>query len=165
MKKANAIRLNRNFARIFIIGLALLVLISACSAANPGVTQGPILTPAPTQSGTSQPLDKVVITWQRDGGIAGFCDRITIRSGGIAQVSSCKQNSTRVIVLAADKLGQLNQWLKNLKGFTYQHADQAVADAMSINLVFSGDGIKEATESDRQAILDLVSQIATQSNP
>lgn len=165
MKKANAIGLNRNFARIFIIGLALLALISACSAASPGVTQGPILTPAPTQSGTTQPPDKVVITWQRDGGIAGFCDRITILSGGIAQVSSCKQNSTRVVVLAADKLGQLNQWLKDFKEFTYQHMDQAVADAMSINLVFSGEGTKEATDADRQAILDLLSQIAAQTNP
>jgi hypothetical protein len=146
--------------------IAFVVLLSAvaCAPAVLNATPIPVSTSPAIPPVSTPPSDSPVVKWHRDGGIAGFCDVVSIYSNGNAQVSSCKTKNPAEVVLTSAQLGQLKNWLANLKDFSIQQKDDAVADAMTVNLVFSGSGSSEATDYDRQSILSFVSEIALQAN-
>ncbi len=105
---------------------------------------------------------EVVITYHREGGIAGFCDDIVIYASGLAKVTSCKFNKETEVTLTAAQKQTINQWLKSFQGFNYEHTDPATADAMTITLKFSGQGQTQPSDADIQAMLSLLSAIAAQ---
>jgi hypothetical protein len=98
----------------------------------------------------------LAFTWHREGGIAGFCDDVTVYVSGEVYLASCQHAEPENLGrgrLNADQLEQVYAWLDGLKNFEYEQRDKAVADAMTLRLVFSGAGTREATEADRQAII------------
>ncbi len=111
------------------------------------------------------PLPKgqqVVISYHREGGIAGFCDDVIIYITGKAKITSCKSNTETGVTLTAAQSATVSQWLKSFKAFDYQHTDPATADAMTITLQFSGNGQAQPSDADIQAILSFLSAIAVQ---
>ncbi len=111
------------------------------------------------------PVSRIpVITYHREGGIAGFCDDVIIYSAGTAKITSCKTTKAAEITLPSDQMDTISQWLNKFQGFNYSHTDPATADAMTINLKFSGNGQSQASDADIQAMLSLLSQIAVQYN-
>jgi len=141
--------------------IVLIVLFGVELTSQPTLLQSSV--PPSGQPQSTPVSDTPVITWQRDGGIAGFCDKVTIYTSGKAHVVSCKSSNTADILLSSDQLRLLNDWKTSLKGFTYSHKDDSVADAMSISLVFAGTGLNEGTDGDFQAISSFVSSVAIQS--
>ncbi len=112
------------------------------------------IAPAP---GSSAPdtSDAVVITWHREGGIAGFCDDLTVYGNGTVVAASCKGNQSKELGrkdLTADQLKQLVAWVNTLKSFQSDQTDPAVADAMTIRMSFTGAGTTSPTDADRMAI-------------
>lgn len=105
-----------------------------------------------------------VITYHREGGIAGFCDDVFIYANGKAKISSCKSSLSTEVILNETQLASLTQWLDKFEEFDYQHKDPAVADAMSVSLKLIGNGQNPASDADIQSILALMSQLVLQTN-
>jgi len=96
----------------------------------------------------------IALTWHREGGIAGFCDNLTVYASGEAQASGCGPNAQPAAdVLSPDERAQLDQWLAAFGAVMVTHADPATADAMKTTLALSGAGAGQPTEADRQAML------------
>ncbi len=104
----------------------------------------------------------LAFAWHREGGIAGFCDDLSVYVTGHVFASSCKGDSQTDLGrarLTAEQLKQLFAWVDGLKGFEFEQTDPATADALTIRVVFSGTGSAEATDADRQAIQDFAAEL------
>jgi hypothetical protein len=107
----------------------------------------------------------LALAWHREGGVAGFCDDVTVYLTGDVYASSCKGGTATnlgVKRLNAQQLAQLYEWVDGLKNFEFEHTDPATADAMTIRMVFTGSGAAEASDSDKQAMQDFASHLAFQ---
>ena len=134
------------------------LVLGACSPANPQPKGG--------DQGNSQPTGSapVALEWSREGGIAGFCDNLLISTDGQAVLSNCQKESPVEVgrtQLDADQLALLQDKLQKLKPFDFEQSDAATADAMTVKLKFNGNGSAEASDADKQALLDLASSLAT----
>ncbi|MEJ2212196.1 MAG: hypothetical protein P8129_24670, partial [Anaerolineae bacterium] len=102
------------------------------------------------------------LTWHREGGIAGFCDDLSIDAAGMVDTSSCAADPSGTVShgrLDAARLAQLQRWIETLRPFEVEQSDGAVADAMTIRLNFTGQGTAEPTEAERTAILEFASEV------
>ncbi|MBP6786128.1 MAG: hypothetical protein KA170_00965 [Candidatus Promineofilum sp.] len=88
------------------------------------------------------------LEWRREGGIAGFCDVVTVLAG-TATVSNCATDPPKVVneVTLTNEQSQLMlTWLEEVASFEHEQSDDAVADSMSIVLTFEGQGDNKATD-------------------
>jgi hypothetical protein len=126
-----------------ILGLAL----AACGPAagpQPGSTAGP---------------DDALLTWHREGGLAGFCDELAILGDGRVVVSTCRVGDDAVLgegTLTAGQRAQLDEWLSRLDVLEIEETDPATADAMTVRLTLAGRGAAQVTDRELQAIRDYV---------
>ncbi|MCA9865983.1 MAG: hypothetical protein KIS95_10690 [Anaerolineae bacterium] len=108
--------------------------------------------PGPTEEiikGDEEGLEAVRggLEWRREGGIAGFCDVVTVLAG-TATVSNCATDPPQVvgeITLTNEQSQLMLTWLEEVASFEHEQSDGAVADSMSIVLTFEGQGDNEAT--------------------
>ncbi|MFO7661611.1 MAG: hypothetical protein R6X18_03350 [Chloroflexota bacterium] len=101
-------------------------------------------------------------TWQRVGGIAGFCDVVIITADGMGTVQSCHTQPPEIrgeIPLTTDQTARLNDWVQRFGSFTHEESDPAVADAMTITIVFTGRGRDQPIEPDFQAMENLALEV------
>jgi hypothetical protein len=100
----------------------------------------------------------VALTWKRSGGIAGFCDNMTIYLSGEVQATSCKsgdimQKPLSELVSPAE-MTVLNDWISKYGTVTIDASDPAgVADRMIVNLKLIGTGTQQLTSKDAQQLL------------
>lgn len=94
--------------------------------------------------------DDQLFHWHREGGIAGFCDDVTIVSMTTASVSSCRARPPAFfadVQLTADEQAALSEWLATYDTDTYEQADPATADAMVIAIQIYGEGSATPNEA------------------
>ncbi|CUS05772.1 exported protein of unknown function [Candidatus Promineifilum breve] len=99
--------------------------------------------------------------YRREGGIAGFCDVVTVLAG-TATIGSCATEPPSIlgeVTLTADQSQQVLTWLEELRTFEHENADAATADAMSISIVFNGEGDNEPTDEVIAAIEKLAQEL------
>ena len=94
----------------------------------------------------------VLMTWKREGGIAGFCDFMTIYLSGEGHGSSCKSGQSveqRLIdVLSKEEIAKLDEWVKSYGIVSIDAADpKGVSDRMVVTLTFTGLGSQETVSS------------------
>jgi hypothetical protein len=103
----------------------------------------------------------LALDWHREGGIAGFCDEVTVYLTGDYLVNNCKNPTPTSAAapepvlpphLTPEQLEQLYGWYDTLTNFAYTYTDPAVSDAMTTRFVFNGVGTQPATEEDIQDI-------------
>ena len=102
------------------------------------------------------------LAWQREGGVAGFCDDLTIDVTGEATARSCaggQQVKLGRTHLDTAQLNDLYRWIDSLQPFQVENKDPATADAMTICLAFSGAGPGQAAEADIRAIADFAARV------
>lgn len=110
------------------------------------------------QGGRSGASWGLVFAWHREGGIAGFCDDVTVYVSGDAYVTSCKGNEPQDLGrlrLSSNQLQVVYDWVDTLQPFEVEQSDPATADAMTTRMVFSGAGNAAADETTYRAISDL----------
>jgi hypothetical protein len=120
-----------------------------------------------TQSGRSSAASGLVIGWHREGGLAGFCDDLSVYVTGAVSASSCKNGQADDLGqtwLDTQQLTQLYQWLDSLGRFEYAPKTDATADAMTTTLIFTGRGSSPATENDQQAIETFAENLFSQAS-
>lgn len=138
----------------------------AGSAAASDVLQRSILewtrAAALSASGSEGAHAGLAFTWQRSGGIAGFCDGLMVYLSGEYAATSCKGKfqSSGLMYLPEEKLAALYAWVDRLAPFEIDHTDPAEADAMTVKLSFYGQGASPASQSDQAAIQAFASEQA-----
>jgi hypothetical protein len=110
------------------------------------------------QDGTVIRPATVALTWTRSGGIAGFCDNLTIFLSGEVQATNCK--NSEVIekrlneLLSSEEIATLNDWLNKYGVVDIDVSDPAgAADAMTVKLHLAGLGTEKMTSEAVQQVL------------
>lgn len=109
----------------------------------------------------------LVYAWHRSGGIAGFCDEVTVYLSGEAFASACGAQEPLTlgrVRLSSNQLMVLYEWVDTLQSFEYEHSDPATADALMVSFVFTGTGDREVTDAELQAIQELSQDILAQAS-
>ncbi len=115
-----------------------------------------------TRGGPAGPAYGLVLKWHREGGIAGFCDDLTIYVTGDVYASNCQGEEPVVLGrrrLSGELLAEFYSWVDSYGDFNYDFTDPGTADAMTMTLVFDGNGNREPTEEEIQQMLDIASRI------
>lgn len=89
--------------------------------------------------------------WRRVGGIAGFCDVVTVVAGQKATVATCRTEPPDMlgdVALTADQAAQLDDLVSRLAPFEHKQSDPATADAMTITITFAGIGTARPMDED-----------------
>lgn len=103
-----------------------------------------------------------VFSWSREGGIAGFCDEVTISLSGWVYSSNCKNSGQEPTVfrLNEEQLQALYEWNDTYAPFTLDQSDPAgVTDGMKVKLTFNGGGQKQAAKSEQEAMMAFIGNL------
>jgi len=97
----------------------------------------------------------VLLTWKREGGIAGFCDFMTIYLSGEVHGSSCKDSQyieqRLVDVLSKEEIANLDEWIQSYGSVSIDASDpKGVSDRMVVTLTFTGLGSQNTVSSSFQ---------------
>ena len=119
------------------------------------------------QDGTAVQPASLALTWEREGGIAGFCDALRVYRSGEVLLLRCNDGEvvgegTLAETVSQEEVAQFVQWLAELGQVTIAQSDGAVADSMSIDLEFAGAGSGVADEAQKQALLDWAQNVFNQ---
>ena len=102
------------------------------------------------------------ITWRREGGIAGFCDVVTVNLSGPATVASCASDPPEVrdeVELTAEQTGRLQALIDRLASFDREQSDPATADAITITSSVFGRGGGRPSKADVPGLDDLANEV------
>lgn len=110
------------------------------------------------EAGTLARPATVALTWKRTGGIAGFCDSLTIYLSGEVQANTCKDAGTveKSVsdLLSPAEIATMNEWISKYGEVKIDASDPAgVADAMSVTLTMHGTGTEQLTDPALQGLL------------
>lgn len=137
------------------IGLLIMVVLTSC-----GLVRG---------QGSEESLSEGwVVEWQRIGGIAGFCDTVTIGATGRVTVWSCRtEPAARVgdTQLTADELATLDEWQGLYRSTTITQSDPATADSMTVTLDFVGTGSTNLPDEVAGRLDRLAQELIRRANP
>ncbi|HLO28774.1 MAG TPA: hypothetical protein VK249_06550 [Anaerolineales bacterium] len=105
------------------------------------------------------------LNWHREGGIAGFCDSLTVFRSGEIYTSQCKGESegkmgTFASSLSADEQAQFNDWMDQFGSANLDASNpEGVADRMVLTLDLFGSGAKQPTKAEQQALFDFAQNL------
>lgn len=100
----------------------------------------------------------IALTWKRSGGIAGFCDNLTIYLSGEVQGTTCKGSAVvekRLSeLLSREEITTMNEWIMKYGTVDIDTSDPVgAADAMTVKLHMAGLGTEKITSQAVQQIL------------
>ena len=120
------------------------------------------------QDGTQIRPASVALTWKREGGIAGFCNHMTVYLSGEVHGSSCKgdqyvEGRLTDLTLAEDA-ARFDGWLAAYGQVEIDASDpRGVSDRMVVELTFSGLGRDQAlTSSEQKQLLEFARSLYQQ---
>jgi len=117
------------------------------------------------EDGTQLRPATVALTWKREGGIAGFCDFMTVYLSGEVCGGSCQQGQyteERLIdVLSQEEIAKLDRWLKNYGNINIDASDpKGVSDRMVVVLTLLGTGSQQTlSTSNEQELLNFAQEL------
>ncbi len=97
----------------------------------------------------------LLLTWKQDGGIAGFCNSLTIYLSGEVHASSCAnvKDTNLAQLLTPAESAQLRQWQTEFGKVNVDLSDpKNAADAMRRTLYFVGNGAGQPSPDEQQAM-------------
>lgn len=122
------------------------------------------------QDGSASVVVETTLTWERQGGIAGFCDSLTITRSGELNTASCRSDGQVQARLLDDLLTRTEaqlwaDWLARFGPVVIVREDPASADQMRLALAFTGRGVDQPDEAAQQAMLDLAQSLFERARP
>jgi hypothetical protein len=102
----------------------------------------------------------LALTWSREGGIAGFCDSLTVFLSGEIYGNQCKSQpdgtmGTFTATLSAGERQQFETWVKELGQVNLDASDpEGVSDRMVVKVEFYGAGKGSLSQTNEQALLN-----------
>jgi len=99
----------------------------------------------------------LALTWSREGGIAGFCDKLTVFLSGEIYGSKCNIGDGRMetfaSLLSVTERNQFSSWVEEYGQVDLDASDpQGVADGMTVLLTFHGIGDSQPSEEEEAEI-------------
>ncbi|MCC6191948.1 MAG: hypothetical protein IT318_23205 [Anaerolineales bacterium] len=97
----------------------------------------------------------LALTWERNGGIAGFCDSLAVFASGEVLAANCRSGAGRLTgTLTASERAQLEEWL-GAYGSTViiDTITPMPADGMEVKLNLYGAGSGPVTEADEPVLV------------
>ena len=152
------------------LGLGLLALVAVMAGCSGGDDSGdptasstvePTASAEPSVTATADP-ERVVLEWRREGGIAGFCDGMTVMANHRATLGTCEDPGGDLTdqILPVDWIGQLESWRDRFASFELRDANPpGTADGMSVTLRLEGRGSLIATEAEQREIANLAAEL------
>lgn len=113
---------------------------------------------------TIQPAT-LALTWTREGGIAGFCDRLAVYLSGEVYASNCRSQPDETggnlaALLPAAQIKEFNAWYLEFGKTVLDVSDPTgVSDRMENTLVFYGSGNGKPGKADEQALFDWANEL------
>ena len=101
----------------------------------------------------------LALTWKREGGIAGFCDSLTVFLSGEIYGNQCKSQpngtmGTFASLLSAEEREQFDAWIQELGSVNVDASDpEGVSDRMEVKLELFGKGEGSLAQADEQALI------------
>ncbi len=141
--------------------------ITATPVQQRAIAEWALLVDQEAEPGRDSAAQGLAFAWHREGGIAGFCDDVSVYLTGFAYVTSCKGNQAKDLgnyLLTSQQLHQLYSLLADYQRFDSQQKDTASADSMTIRMVFGGTGAREADPTVKDSLNSLASQTVNQAN-
>src|SRR5688572_323668 len=117
------------------------------------------------EDGTQLRPATAVLTWKREGGIAGFCDYMTVYFSGEVHGGSCKQGQyaeERLIdVLSQEEIAKLDKWLQIYGNISIDASNpKGVSDRMVVVLTLLGTGSQQTlSTSNEQELLNFAQEL------
>jgi hypothetical protein len=111
-----------------------------------------------------QPATLAMI-WKREGGIAGFCDTMTVFRSGEVYTTQCKPQAegrmgTLANLLSSSEQEQFMDWMTQFGEAKLDASDPAgVADRMVVTLNLFGSGSKQVTKPDQKALFEFAQNL------
>ena len=108
------------------------------------------------EDGTQVQPASIALIWQREGGIAGFCDTLTVFRSGEVVATNCKSQAEGITgslasLTSAQEREQFNQWMADFGEVDLDDSDPAgVADRMKVSLKLTGAGDELPTQAEEQ---------------
>ena len=163
------IEMNVKVRIVCVLGLALALLaLGACAGGGNEGAKGDAATAGDGGTASTEgDLETLAggYTWRREGGIAGFCDIVTLAADGTATVSSCRSDPPQTLAepqLTAAQASLVSDWVRRFGSFEREQTDPASADAMTIAIEFNGQGAEEPAENDIAALNALAQEVLNQ---
>jgi hypothetical protein len=107
----------------------------------------------------------LAMVWKREGGIAGFCDTLTVFRSGEVFTNNCNGQSdgkmgTIAGLLTAREQTQFKNWIAEFEETKLDASDpKGVADRMVVTLEFFGSGTQQPAESEEQALFSFAQNL------
>lgn len=107
----------------------------------------------------------LALVWKREGGIAGFCDSLTVFRSGEVIASNCKSEAegvtgTLATLLSAQERQQFNEWMAEFGEADLDASDPAgVSDRMMVTLEITGAGDEQPTEAEEQELFEFAQDL------
>lgn len=94
----------------------------------------------------------LALTWKRNGGIAGFCDSLTVYVSGEVSGNNCKGDARNGQLLPAE-MTQLETWVTQFGQLNLDASDPVnVSDRMTRQLALFGNGSAQLSSADQQTM-------------
>lgn len=107
----------------------------------------------------------LALVWTREGGIAGFCNRMTVFLSGEVYASDCHTQPEGTTKLFADLMTAGEQehffnWVRELEQVSLDASDpEGVSDRMIVALEFYGNGQSQPTTADQRALFEFAQNL------
>jgi hypothetical protein len=107
----------------------------------------------------------LAMVWKREGGIAGFCDILTVFLSGEVFASSCKTQDGSVMstfseLLSAREQEQFHDWIAEFGEAKLDASDpKGVADRMVVTLDFYGTGDEPPSQEEQRAMFAFAQEL------
>ena len=117
------------------------------------------------EDGTQIRPATIAMTWKREGGIAGFCDSMTVYLSGEVHATSCKGGQYvegRLIdILSEDEMAQFDEWLSIYGTVTIDASDpKGVSDRIVVTLTLMGTGSQQTlSSSEEQELVNFAQEL------
>jgi hypothetical protein len=117
------------------------------------------------EDGTQIRPATVLMTWKREGGIAGFCDHLIVYLSGEVHRSSCRSDQhvegAITHVLSEAEIAKLDTWIERYGEVYIDASDpKAVSDRMVVMLDFRGVGKQETiSAANERELLDFAQSL------
>jgi hypothetical protein len=107
-------------------------------------------------------LEGLTLSWQREGGLAGFCDEMVIFTSGEGSISSCRENEERrSFRLDETQMTQMQAWIERYGLVMVVDGEPVTADGMEIRFTLNGSGSDTPDDAVEAEMLEFAQTIYT----
>ena len=111
-----------------------------------------------------QPVTPALV-WKREGGIAGFCDTLTVFRSGEVFAGNCKSQAEGIAgslatLLSAQEREQFNAWMADFGEANLDDSDpEGVSDRMEVMLKLVGAGEQAPSMAEQQELFEFAQDL------